>query len=75
MEHRQTGEAVNKQEQQQKTEKGESWVRAGGRGKKMWAEKAQNNREGVRKWSMELHLSQLVIVAVLCEKGKGVHPH
>lgn len=50
-------------------------VKAGRRRKKMRVEKAQNNREGERKWSMELHLSQLVIVVVVCEKGESLHPH
>lgn len=42
---------------------------------KMWEEEAGKNREGEGKWSMKLHLSQLVTAGVLGEKGESVHPH
>lgn len=77
MEHWRTGKLLTsrRKDGSRKRRGGNHEVKAGRRGKKMRVEKAQNNREGERKWSMELHLSQLVIVVVLCEKGKRVHPH
>lgn len=77
MEPRRTGKPLTSRSKDscRKRRGGNREVKAGRRGKKMRVEKAQNNREGERKWSMELHLSQLVIVVVVCEKGESVHPH